>query len=374
MSLERVSLSLSSERERERPLLAHSRLSGTGVCQACIVSYLTYLSSLEQQQQAQQVLTKSECRTSQKNTKQLRQQFCPSTYIRMPMIRGTRLNLTFFAFTVLVSVHASPSHQRLAKSTFIPPATPSLIASSSPSSSSDMAGKRHARRRQALVTGYGLFDHANPNDNMNSFVKKKDEDKSGSSSSSCLRSNFYSVGSPLMLASKKASSHVGASSSKGGKVQVKLLKYVEGTGSIGDIVLVAPAFFENKLKRTKSAILISDEEVHTEKLNLERSKKEQLQQALDMQSKIQETAISFSKKAGPEGHLFGGVGRKDILEELKRKFPLGTLEGKQIKIISLKRSDGEEVKGDIKDTGSYLAMVSLLVDVNAEFRVEVTAS
>lgn len=290
------------------------------------------------------------------------------------MIRGTRLNFTFFVFAVFVNVDASPSQQRLVQSTFIPPATPSLVASSSPSAKPDIAGDRHARRRQALVTGYGLFEHANPYANANSFAKKKDEDKTGSPSSSCFRSNFYSAGSPLMLASKKASSHVGASSSKGGKVQVKLLKYVEGTGSIGDIVLVAPAFFENKLKRTKSAILISDEEVQTEKLNLERSKKEQMQQALDMQCKIKETIINFSKKAGPEGHLFGGVGRKDILEELRRKFPLGTLEGKHIKVISLKRLDGEEIKADIKDTGSYLAMVSLLVDVNAEFRVEVTAT
>jgi len=160
---------------------------------------------------------------------------------------------------------------------------------------------------------------------------------------------------------------------KGGKVQVKLLKYVEGTGKIGDIVQVAPAFFENKLKRTNSAVLISDEEV--EQQNAERSAADKLKQAiaLDMKSKIDDIELQLAKKAGPEGHLFGGVGKKDILKELKDRFPVGALDGKQIKIISVHDEDGNEVKGDIKVLGTFSTTIELLKDITAKFSIVVNS-
>mmetsp|Transcript_4606 Transcript_4606/g.6819 ORF Transcript_4606/g.6819 Transcript_4606/m.6819 type:complete len:296 (-) Transcript_4606:112-999(-) len=284
-------------------------------------------------------------------------------------------HLIWMLFFLSASAKASPpsTHQRLIVSTFIPPAMPSLVASSFPTSSSDKADGRLARRNHAVATGYGLFEAVNNEGNNCAKKKNNATIRRTTSSSSCWHGRNHNPTGPL-YASRKASVHLGASSSKGGKVQVKLLKYVEGTGSIGDIVLVAPAFFENKLKRTNSAILISDEEVRAEKQSKERLQQAQLDQALDMQKKIQEVTLSFFKKAGPEGHLFGGVGRKDILDELKRTFPVGALEGKQNKITLVECSNGLEIKGDIKEVGSYTSTVSLLTDIAATFRVEVMAA
>jgi len=207
-------------------------------------------------------------------------------------------------------------------------------------------------RRRAVATGYGVETKTNAITNAIQLTQKN------------------SVTGPLFSKKIKAT---GSSAAKGGKLQVKLLKYVEGTGSIGDIVMVAPAFFENKLKRTGSAVLISDEEVDAENKKKLLLQKAQLEQALDMQKKIQEVELSMVKKAGPEGHLFGGVAKKDILEELKRKFPKGALDGKQIKIATVQRVEGEEVKADIKEVGLYTSTINLLGDITARFRVNVTA-
>ena len=73
------------------------------------------------------------------------------------------------------------------------------------------------------------------------------------------------------MAKKKKDTTVG----KGSKVQVKLLKHVAGTGQAGEIIMVAPAFFTNKLQKTGSAKRISDEEVQKEMAEKDSLTKEQ---------------------------------------------------------------------------------------------------
>merc|ERR1712232_654721 len=106
----------------------------------------------------------------------------------------------------------------------------------------------------------------------------------------------------------------------------------EGTGSIGDIVMVAPAFFENKLKKTGSAVFVTDEEVTKIKEEKICREKDLVAGAMDMREKLEGFELVLKKKAGPEGNLFGGVGKKLIFKELKEQFPSGALDGKQIKI------------------------------------------
>jgi len=172
-----------------------------------------------------------------------------------------------------------------------------------------------------------------------------------------------------LFAKKKKDTTVG----KGGKVQVKLVKHVAGTGQAGDIIMVAPAFFTNKLQKTGSAIRITDEEVAKEAEKQASHEKELKANASDVKHKLEEMKFSITKKAGPDGHLFGGVGMKLIMTELKKEFPQGCLDGKQVKITQIKDGDGKKLQHDIKEVGAYSLTISLLKGVAANLDLSVMA-
>lgn len=176
-------------------------------------------------------------------------------------------------------------------------------------------------------------------------------------------------------AKKKKNSDKKTSSptTKNGKLQVQMLKHVEGTGNIGDVILVAPAFFENKLRKTQSAKLISDAEVTEMRENREAALEQRRSAADKVASKMESATITFSKKAGPDGHLFGGIKTKDILAELQLTFPddKDALSGKQVKVLSVTDEEGTALKHDIKTVGEFHAKVSLLTDVSVDVTVSV---
>lgn len=95
-----------------------------------------------------------------------------------------------------------------------------------------------------------------------------------------------------------------------------------------------------------------------------------LDAATDIQSKITDMEITLTMKAGPEGHLFGSVNNKSILKELQSHFPKNAMP-KKVKIVGVKDGDGNEVDGDIKDLGTYTARIELLKDVEAKFSVQI---
>lgn len=140
---------------------------------------------------------------------------------------------------------------------------------------------------------------------------------------------------------------------------------------IGDVVMVTPAFFNNKLRPTGSAEKISDEAVAAERKEKDDKRRQVLDAATDVQSKINDMEITLKMKAGPEGHLFGSVNNKSILKELQSQFPKGAM-GKKAKIVSVKDGNGnEELDGDIKDLGTYTARIELLKDFEAKFTVQI---
>jgi len=177
-------------------------------------------------------------------------------------------------------------------------------------------------------------------------------------------------GLPLNAKKKKKSSNEG----KGGKIQVKLTKNVPGTGVVGTVLMVAPAFFENKLKMTQSAVRITDEEVAGQNALKEEKDRAQKTTAIETKGKVEEIALSFEKKTGPDGRLFGSVTHKVILEELVTLLPKGSLGNKQVKIIAIESEDGGDVGRDIKSTGGYRAKIKLLDDISAEFAINVVSS
>jgi large subunit ribosomal protein L9 len=154
------------------------------------------------------------------------------------------------------------------------------------------------------------------------------------------------------------------------KVQVKMLKYVAGTGNTGDIISVTPAFFQNKLRPTKSAVPITDEEIEVE-LSEKRAKDEAVNAAASkIKEQLSDFKLELKRKAGPDGHLFGAVSPKTILEELRNSVKDPYLDQKQVKVISVTH-DGEQLKGDIKHVGEFGVNIALTKEISAKFDITV---
>jgi large subunit ribosomal protein L9 len=208
---------------------------------------------------------------------------------------------------------------------FVAPATPS-VARSTPAPS-DIA----FARAQAVSSGYGL----------------------------------YPVTGSTLYAKKAA----GPATSK--KVQVKLLKHVAGTGQAGEVINVTPAFFNNKLRPTKSAVMISDDEVEKQNAEAKATAAETKAKATELQTKISEMTLTVSRKAGPDGQLFGGISAKGVVQELQNLINDDFLDQKGVKIAELTDSKGSKIRGDIKHTGEFGAKIVLAKDISAKFSITI---
>jgi large subunit ribosomal protein L9 len=153
------------------------------------------------------------------------------------------------------------------------------------------------------------------------------------------------------------------------KIQVKMLKYVAGTGSVGEIVMVTPAFFNNKLRPSSSAVMISDEEVAKAKAEAAALEKETNAKAEALKERMDDLSLQLKRKAGPDGQLFGGIGPKAIVEELNKVLADDFLHHKGVRIAAITDSDGNSMQGDIKHTGEFGATLSLTRDISATFAI-----
>ena len=199
--------------------------------------------------------------------------------------------------------------------------------------------------------------------------------------------------STSLNAQKKGGGGGGDVVSKKGKIQVQLLETIPNIGQSGDIILVSSAVFQNQLKRGNKARLITDEEV--ERIEQKKVEEDQRMADMAMQTKalleeamlenlggegqcgtatntseddICGVALQLKRKAGPEGNLFGGVNPKMIMDALKERYPKGSWEGRQVKLMELKDSNGNDVKGkDIKHVGDYTVTISMWKGIEATF-------
>lgn len=158
------------------------------------------------------------------------------------------------------------------------------------------------------------------------------------------------------------------------KIQVKLLKNVQGTGQKGEVVNVTPAFFNNKLRPMQAADKISDSEVAVENAEKKQLFDETRAEATDLADELAAKTIVIKRKAGEDGTLFGGIGQKVIAEELQAVFKEHSefLSRKGVKIVSV-TEDGKKLKHDIKHIGDFEAQISLTKDIAAKVKVEVQA-
>lgn len=201
----------------------------------------------------------------------------------------------------------------------------------------------------------------------NTSVNKLKNQKSIIRPSLLINSDFFRhhASTQLLLSKKKATP------TPVKKIQVKMLKYVEGTGHVGDVVMVTPAFFQNKLRPSASAIMITDEEVMKEKAEAEARENETRAKAEALKEQIVDISLSIVRKAGPDGHLFGGIGPKCIMDELSKVVNNDFLKQKGVKIVSITNDDGVEITGDIKHTGVYKASINLSKEIYGSFRIVV---
>ena len=161
------------------------------------------------------------------------------------------------------------------------------------------------------------------------------------------------------------------------KIQVKMLQSVPGTGQKGDVVLVTPAFFNNKLRPTASAAIISTEQVEHDRAEHEAAEQERNAQAELIQQYLESHPLRFQRKAGPDGHLFGSINAKAVLttlaEQVLEAEQAAFIGQKYVKIASLVDGEGKEMQGDIKHVGEFQATISLTQKVSANLSIIVVA-
>ena len=266
-----------------------------------------------------------------------------------------------FKLTLFLAILSKASHLRnisaagknylpstsYAKSSFIPPAAPSSVGW--PSTANPQ------RVMDRIATGYGTY-HLD-------------------STAHLARKNTGGVSSSQTSAKIKPVS-------KNGKIQVVLLKPVQELGQTGDVVFVSSAIFQNSLKRSGKARLISEDEVSRLEQEKEEAQKELIATALKTKQMIEEAAqqcqdgtdaaLIISRKAGPDGNLFARVNPKIIIEALRESFPDGAFDGKQVKLIKVKDSEGADVKKmDVKNVGVYSVDLSLEKGVDVTFGMSI---
>jgi ribosomal protein L9 len=179
---------------------------------------------------------------------------------------------------------------------------------------------------------------------------------------------------PARFAKRKGTSGGASPSSSTKKIQVKLLKYVAGIGQKGDVVRVSPSVLNNVLRPSQSAQVITDEELQNELAEAAARERELDLAAMTVKDEIEARTLTIVRKAGPDGKLFGGIGPKLILEELKTSLGvLGSFLDRGVKVISVVDAQGAKVRGDIKRVGPFSARIALTKDITAALKAEARA-
>jgi len=167
--------------------------------------------------------------------------------------------------------------------------------------------------------------------------------------------------SATALFGKKKKSGESAARGSSGKIRVKLLKHVAETGQAGDVVMVSPILFDNKLRPKKLARRISEEEVQQDIEEKQAKNEELLSGAKTLRSILNDddddgdgsSSPSYAlkipdNKTGPDGKkLFGGIGPKKLLEALQLDVAeFGAFQKRFAKQVSLLDVEEREEEGD----------------------------
>jgi large subunit ribosomal protein L9 len=145
-------------------------------------------------------------------------------------------------------------------------------------------------------------------------------------------------------------------------MKVILLEDVRALGKKGEIVEVSDGYARNFLFKTKKGLEATGKNLNDLKLQKARAEhlaKEQYEEALEMEKKLNATKIVIPIKMGEGGKAFGSVSSKEIAEALLEQTGI-ELDKKKILL-----------KEQIKTLGKHEVPVKLHAKVTAELNLEV---
>jgi large subunit ribosomal protein L9 len=141
-------------------------------------------------------------------------------------------------------------------------------------------------------------------------------------------------------------------------IEVLLRRSVESLGRVGEVVRVKPGYARNFLFPRGLAVfptsqnlrLVEKDKVVEAELEAERAK-----QRADLAARLSAVSLTFEMKASAEGHLFGSVGPRQVVDALAAKgFPV---------------EERHVAFEPVKELGEYEATVKLGGDVESKVKV-----
>lgn len=145
-------------------------------------------------------------------------------------------------------------------------------------------------------------------------------------------------------------------------MKVILQQDVQGSGKKGDLVKVSDGYARNYLLKKGLAVEATPQamaEYEARRQSRQHRAERELEEARELQKKLEGAGVELTAKAGANGKLFGSVTSKEIAEALKRSHGVHIDKRK----ISL--------EGDIKQFGTYEAEIRLHAGVTAKVKVSV---
>lgn len=143
-------------------------------------------------------------------------------------------------------------------------------------------------------------------------------------------------------------------------MKVILLTELKGKGGEGDVVEVAPGFFNNYLGPQKMAILATKgnlKQLEQRRGNIAKREEKRIEDANALKASLEGKKILVEAKVGEEGILFGSVTAQMIVDAVKKELDID---------IDRKRL---ELKKAIKVAGEHVVTLSIYRDIKVDFNL-----
>ncbi len=147
-------------------------------------------------------------------------------------------------------------------------------------------------------------------------------------------------------------------------MEVILLEKIHNLGQLGEKVRVRPGYGRNYLIPQGKAVYATPENVEkfeAQRAELEKAQAEALAQAQERAEKLNQVAVTVSRKSAGEGKLFGSVGTIDIAEAVKEAG------------VELAKHEVLLPEGPFRNIGTYAVDIQLHGDVQAKITLTIEA-